>query len=385
MKNALYSRLRVYTYLVILTLAASFAAATGTFYHFENRIQSQMHRSAHFHARTSQLAIAIQRQLLAPQALLEANAAPLEGSGEMALADVRMALSMMPTALYKVEAALDAIIDLQREFGDARFDQTIGRIERGTALLERLTATSTLGDQIANAVVVARALGRLILSARQLERLHLVASEQLHRRIDAEIYERNTILWPLALTITVLGIAALMFLMSQIRAAFMRQEESAQALVQSEENYRVLVDTIPYGVVETDLSGTIVLSNRAYAQMLAMGEGDAAGRKVWDFLPDEESRRSLEKHLQSVIDQQPPISAVSAKNLREDGAVIDVEFTWGYRRDAAGKLTGLVAVVSDVSARLQLEAALLQSQKLEAIGHLTGGVAHEFNNLLGII
>ena len=193
MKNSLYARLRVYTYLVILTLAATFVLAAGAFYHFESRIESQLHRSVHFHARSSQLAIAIQRELLAPQALLEAHHAPSEGYDEAAQSDVQVALSMMPTALYNVEAALETIIDLQREFGDAQFDQTIGKVERGVALLERLTATSTPAGQAVNAAALATALDTLILSAGQLERLHLVVGGRLNRRIDIDDHARISI------------------------------------------------------------------------------------------------------------------------------------------------------------------------------------------------
>jgi len=385
MKDSLYTRVRVYTYLVILMLSASFAVAAGAFYYFETRIGSQLHRSAHFHARTTQLAISIQQKLLPLQALLEAHDAPLEGYGEAALADYAAALSLMPTALYNIEAAFDGIVGLQQEFGDAQFDQTIGKIERGIALLERLNATPTSGDQAANAAAFATALRTLILAAGQLERLHLVAGGRLDRRIDAEIDDRNTILLPLSSAIVVLGIVALVYLMSQIRATFMRQEEANNALLESEKSYRTLVETIPYGVVETDLTGTIVFSNHAYARMLGAEERDFVGKKIWAHLPDEESRRGLQEHLQFMVEQQPPMAPVSAKNVCKDGVEIDVEITWGYRRDAAGNLAGLVAVVSDVSARLQLEDALLQSQKLEAMGQLTGGIAHEFNNLLGIV
>jgi two-component system cell cycle sensor histidine kinase/response regulator CckA len=69
-------------------------------------------------------------------------------------------------------------------------------------------------------------------------------------------------------------------------------------------------------------------------------------------------------------------------NKRKDGTLYEEEATISPVRDAAGKIINYVAVKRDVTREVQLEAQFRQSQKMEAIGQLAGGVAHDFNNIL---
>jgi two-component system cell cycle sensor histidine kinase/response regulator CckA len=72
-------------------------------------------------------------------------------------------------------------------------------------------------------------------------------------------------------------------------------------------------------------------------------------------------------------------------NSKKDGALYEVEATVSPVRDAAGAVVNYVAVQRDVTHEVQLEAQFRQSQKMESVGRLAGGVAHDFNNMLQII
>ncbi|MBS1784283.1 MAG: PAS domain S-box protein [Acidobacteria bacterium] len=73
------------------------------------------------------------------------------------------------------------------------------------------------------------------------------------------------------------------------------------------------------------------------------------------------------------------------KHRRKDGSVFTAGCHWALVADAEGRNKGTLAVNTDATRRLELEAQLHRAQRLEAIGQLTGGVAHDFNNLLTII
>ena len=72
-------------------------------------------------------------------------------------------------------------------------------------------------------------------------------------------------------------------------------------------------------------------------------------------------------------------------NKRKDGTLYEEDASITPIRDAAGQVVNYVAVKRDVTREAQLEGQLRQAQKMEAVGQLAGGVAHDFNNMLAVI
>lgn len=72
-------------------------------------------------------------------------------------------------------------------------------------------------------------------------------------------------------------------------------------------------------------------------------------------------------------------------NRKKDGSLFHEDATISSVRDSAGVVTSYIAVKRDVTASIALEAQFLQAQKMEAVGRLAGGVAHDFNNILSVI
>jgi len=123
-----------------------------------------------------------------------------------------------------------------------------------------------------------------------------------------------------------------------------------------------LLETIPFGVQESDLDGRIVYSNPAHHQILGLPPGTLPGKRVWDFAPDDAGRRWIQETFRNVVENQPEPEPLRMTARHTDGHELLLEVTWDYLRDADGRLTGFISVVTDVTDRVRAEEALRRSE-----------------------
>ncbi len=148
-------------------------------------------------------------------------------------------------------------------------------------------------------------------------------------------------------------------------------------------NLTQAVEESPAAIVLTDLNGRIEYANTKFCQISGYASMEMIGRDL-GFLRSNEIHPDIYKDLWTTI-RAHRVWRGALCNKKKDGELFWVFLTMSPLKNAEGHITHFMAMMEDTSERRKLEAQLRQAQKLEGIGQLAGGVAHDFNNILTAI
>ncbi len=172
----------------------------------------------------------------------------------------------------------------------------------------------------------------------------------------------------------------------RLRAVNQVNQDIAEALRRSEARVRLITDTIPALIGYVDKDWVYQFANRGYAEWFGRTKDGMVGQKVSDVIGPDLLReigprvaRAMTGETVTYEYAMPLEGPHSAKGIRYARSTLVPEVV------ADGEVLGIFVLSADITDQKKTQATLLQAQKLEAVGQLAGGIAHDLNNMLTVV
>lgn len=161
------------------------------------------------------------------------------------------------------------------------------------------------------------------------------------------------------------------------------EKERSRELEKRSRELETLLDSLPGFAFLKDSNLAYITANKIFCHMVGKTKSELSGKTDADlFTPDREKKYRLVEEI-ILLGEEPYVEM--EEEVNQNGEKIILTTRKVPLRDGKGNITGLICLGFDITERKDLENRLRQSQKMEDIGKLAGDVAHDFNNILGVI
>jgi PAS domain S-box-containing protein len=172
----------------------------------------------------------------------------------------------------------------------------------------------------------------------------------------------------------------LLEMLSDYLAVALRNSRLYGQVADTKRSLEQLIQSAGDGIISVDRDDLVVGWNPASERVFGLSTGDALGRPITELLPREQYLAA-----RAALSPASPVRVFEVASRRDETTSLNLVVTLSALTGRDGQIEGMLAIVHDTTAQRELEAQMLQSEKLTALGQMAGGIAHDFNNLLQAI
>ncbi len=167
-----------------------------------------------------------------------------------------------------------------------------------------------------------------------------------------------------------------------LEAEVAERKRAEQELADLNQRLEAVIDASPLAIVRIDPEGNVLGWSRAAERIFGWREEEVLGRPL-PTISNGESRE-----FQALLEQTArgeALTGYTTRRRRKDGTLADIRLWTAPLHGGSGEVREQIAVIADIAEQIRLEQQLTHSQKMEAMGRLAGGVAHDFNNVITVV